>query len=113
MHFLNEKLNLRNYQEAVLGKIYDKNSFLVLPTGAGKTIVAIALSGLKIKTGKILMLAPTKPLVVQHKSSFDEYFYESDEIVVLTGAVDPASRKELWNKSKIICATPQTGLETR
>ena len=26
----------------------------------------------------------------------------------MTGAVDPASRKELWNKSKIICATPQT-----
>ena len=72
MRFLKEKLVLRTYQEAVLGKIYDKNSFLVLPTGAGKTIVAIALAGLKIKTGKILILAPTKPLVVQHKSSFTD-----------------------------------------
>ena len=108
MRFLKEKLVLRTYQEAVLGKIYDKNSFLVLPTGAGKTIVAIALAGLKIKTGKILILAPTKPLVVQHKSSFTDYFDKSEEIVVLTGAVKPSSRKELWTSSKIVCATPQT-----
>ncbi len=108
MRFLKEKLVLRNYQEIVLGKIHDKNSFLVLPTGAGKTIVAIALAGLKSKEGKVLMLAPTKPLVVQHKNSFEEYFDQSDEIAILTGAVPSSSRREIWNKSKIICATPQT-----
>ncbi len=108
MHLIADKLNLRPYQEQVLGKIHDKNSFVVLPTGSGKTIVAIALAGMKIKGGKILMMAPTKPLVVQHKASFDEYFDEVDEINVLTGATPPLLRKDLWENSKIICATPQT-----
>jgi len=108
MHLIKDRLNLRPYQEQVLGKIHDKNSFVVLPTGSGKTIVAIALAGMKINSGKILMMAPTKPLVVQHKASFDEYFDELDEINVLTGATPPLSRKELWENSKIICATPQT-----
>jgi len=101
-------MRLRTYQELVLNKIHDKNSFLVLPTGAGKTIVAIALAGLKIDEGKILMLAPTKPLVVQHKASFDNYFDGNSEIGVLTGSVSPNLRKQLWNESRIICATPQT-----
>jgi len=108
MQIIRDKLNLRPYQEQVLGKIHNKNSFLVLPTGTGKTIVAIALAGLKINRGKILILAPTKPLVIQHKSSFDEYFDDSEKIVALTGAIAPNLRKKFWDNSKIICATPQT-----
>ena len=108
MQLVQDKLNLRPYQEQVLGKIYDKNSFLVLPTGTGKTIVAIALAGLKLNKGKILILAPTKPLVIQHKSSFDEYFDDPEKIVVLSGAIAPNLRKNLWNDAEIICATPQT-----
>lgn len=108
MQLIRNKLKLRSYQEQVLGKIYNKNSFLVLPTGTGKTIVAIALSGMKIGKGKILVLAPTKPLVIQHKSSFDEYFDNSEKIVALTGAIAPNLRKNIWHDAEIICATPQT-----
>ncbi|SVB39715.1 uncharacterized protein METZ01_LOCUS192569, partial [marine metagenome] len=41
-------MKLRLYQEQILFKIHDKNSFVVLPTGTGKTIVGIALSAMKI-----------------------------------------------------------------
>ncbi len=108
MRIVKDKLNLRSYQEQVLGKIHNKNSFLVLPTGTGKTIVAIALAGLKISSGKVLILAPTKPLVIQHKASFDKYFDDSEKIVALTGAIAPNLRNKIWEDAEIICATPQT-----
>ncbi|MBT5274775.1 DEAD/DEAH box helicase [Candidatus Woesearchaeota archaeon] len=108
MLFLKNKLKLRNYQEQILGKIVGKNSFVVLPTGAGKTIIAIALAALNIDKGKILIMAPTKPLTVQHEKSFKEYFQPEEKIIHLTGAIPPIRRKELWKTSKIICATPQT-----
>jgi len=108
MQFLKDKLKLRTYQEQILGKIIGKNSFVVLPTGSGKTIIAIALASLNIDKGKILIMAPTKPLVVQHEKSFKEYFQPEEEIIHLTGAIPSIQRKELWKTSKIICATPQT-----
>ena len=108
MQFLKDKLKLRTYQEQILGKIVDKNSFVVLPTGTGKTIIAIALAAFNIEKGKILIMAPTKPLTVQHEKSFKEYFQPNEEITHLTGAIPPSKRKELWKTSKIICATPQT-----
>ena len=108
MEFLREKLKLRLYQEQILFKIHDKNSFVVLPTGTGKTIVGIALSAMKINKGKILIVAPTKPLCVQHQKSFSEFFEPKNEIICLTGAILSPNRKEMWASSKIICATPQT-----
>jgi len=108
MKFLKDKLKLRTYQEQILGKIVTKNSFVVLPTGTGKTIIAIALASLQIDKGKILIMAPTKPLTVQHEKSFREYFQPDEEIIHLTGAISPTKRKELWKTSRIICATPQT-----
>ena len=110
MLFIKNKLKLRNYQEQILGKIVGKNSFVVLPTGAGKTIIAIALAALNIDKGKILIMAPTKPLTVQHEKSFKEYFQPEEKIIHLTGAIPPIRRKELWKTSKIIISTPQ-GLE--
>ena len=108
MQFLKDKLKLRTYQEQILGKIADKNSFVVLPTGAGKTIIAIALASLNLDKGQILIMAPTKPLTVQHEKSFKEYFQPDEKIIHLTGAIPPTKRKELWKTSRIICATPQT-----
>ena len=96
MKFIRKKLKLRLYQEQILAKIHDKNSFVVLPTGTGKTIVGIALSAMKINSGKILIVAPTKPLCVQHQKSFSEYFEPITEIICLTGAILPTNRKKMW-----------------
>ena len=103
-----EKIKLRAYQEKTLGAIVDKNSFIVLPTGAGKTIIAVALAGIKLRTGKVLVMAPTKPLVAQHKKSFDNFFENSELIGLVDGTIKSEIRKDIWLESDLIVATPQT-----
>ena len=105
-----EKVKLRNYQEKTLGEIIDKNSFIVLPTGAGKTIIAVALSAIKLSMGKVLIMAPTKPLVAQHKKSFDNFFDNSELIGLVDGTIKSELRKNIWLESDLIIATPQTVL---
>ena len=60
------------------------------------------------KKDKILFLAPTKPLVLQHakflKTSLE---IDNDSISIFTGEVSPEERFKLWNQSKIIISTPQ------
>ena len=75
MKFHKEKLNLRLYQQAILATAAKKNTLVILPTGLGKTFIAVALAGLRMKgSSKILILAPTKPLVNQHLRTFSEFF---------------------------------------
>ena len=53
----------------------DANTMVILPTGLGKTAVAllVAASRLYNEGGRVLMLAPTKPLVEQHLRFFERY----------------------------------------
>jgi Fanconi anemia group M protein len=108
MQFNKDKLQLRLYQQAILNSALNKNTLVVLPTGLGKTHIAIALTALKINEGKVLIMAPTLPLVNQHKNTFAQFFSPAEEISVLCGKVNAEERIELWNKSKLIFATPQT-----
>jgi len=45
---------------------------VVLPTGLGKTVIAalVAAEVLRRSDGKVLFLAPTRPLVQQHSDAF-------------------------------------------
>ncbi len=108
MKFLKDKLNLRLYQETIFSSASKKNCLVVLPTGLGKTMIAIALAALRENKGKILMMAPTKPLINQHRKTFSEYFTNIEKINVISGEIAPKLRKDIWNKSKIVFATPQT-----
>ena len=49
---------------------------VVLPTGLGKTVIAalVAAELLRSGEGKLLFLAPTRPLVQQHAASFERWF---------------------------------------
>lgn len=99
------KIESRIYQEEILGSIRGRNTLVVLPTGLGKTPVALLIAvGVLEKKGKVLFMAPTRPLVDQHKKFFDENL--DAESVLLTGKVAPAKREELW-KSQLVFATPQ------
>ena len=109
MKFLKEKLNLRIYQQTILNTALTKNTLCVIPTGLGKTFIALALIGLLLKEKKALFLAPTKPLVNQHLNTFKEFFdAEENEMISVDGTVLPKKRKEIYTSSKIIFATPQT-----
>ena len=65
-------LEARQYQLAIAMRALEGNTMVVLPTGLGKTAVAllVAASRLKEPGSRVLMLAPTKPLAEQHFQYF-------------------------------------------
>lgn len=109
MKFLKDSLDLRMYQQTILGTAQKYNTLVVIPTGLGKTMVAVALSSLLYEKGKILVMAPTKPLCEQHRKTFTKYFNSKPgEMITITGETSPAKRKDQWEKVSIAFATPQT-----
>lgn len=110
MNFL-ENIHPREYQEKIFAECVEKNCLVVLPTGLGKTLVALmtAIQRMTSFPGeKVVFLAPTKPLAEQHKNSFKKHLPELfAEITLFTGAVSSENRKKLWQNSDIIFSTPQ------
>ncbi len=108
----NINFGLREYQKNILETSKKKNTLVVLPTGLGKTKIAISL-GIdrlnKFPESKILICSPTKPLSNQIKNEFAESTnLEKDKIILLTGAILPTKRTNLYQEAKVIVATPQT-----
>jgi Fanconi anemia group M protein len=101
----------RKYQNNIIKKCKGRNSLVVLPTGLGKTIIGILLIGKaleKYSKSKIIILAPTRPLVSQHKASCEDFLnIDSNLITSFTGKISPEKRILLFNNSKIIVSTPQ------
>ena len=107
---ISNKVEYREYQINIAEKVRKKNSLIVLPTGLGKTIIALLVIADKLTTnkGKILFLAPTKPLVNQHKTFLQSFLkIKKDLISVFTGEVPPKKRINLWQENTIIISTPQ------
>lgn len=109
-----DTIERRKYQENIIASCSNKNSLVVLPTGIGKTIIAIGIAAhnlKKYKDKKALIMAPTKPLVEQHLKSFSILMDpKTDDIgyfEILTGKVSPKKREDIYKKSRIIFATPQ------
>ena len=100
----------RIYQQVIVANALKKNTLCVLGTGLGKTAVAtLTIAGmLSKKDGKILIVAPSRPLVEQHYNSLRTFLnIDEDKIVILTGKIAPAKRKKIWEEGKIFIATPQ------
>ncbi|MBR2558205.1 MAG: DEAD/DEAH box helicase [Methanobrevibacter sp.] len=100
----------RLYQQILAGDVLKKgNTMVVAPTALGKTIVAILVAAdrlQKVKNSKVLILAPSKPLAIQHEASFKEFL--TLPCSSITGAVKTDDRIKRWEESRIISATPQT-----
>ena len=100
----------RLYQQILAGDVLKKgNTMVVAPTALGKTIVAILVASdrlQKVKNSKVLVLAPSKPLAIQHEASFKEFL--TLPCASITGAVKTEDRVKRWEESRIISATPQT-----
>ncbi len=98
----------RLYQLSLAGKAIKKSCLIVLPTGLGKTIVALLVMVSRLTKGKILLLSPTKPLVEQHAAFFKEKLNIPPENVVLfTGNTPPRKRATMWEQAQIVVSTPQ------
>ena len=100
----------RLYQQILAGDVLKKgNTMVVAPTALGKTIIAILVAAdrlHKVKNSKVLVLAPSKPLAIQHEASFKEFL--TLPCTSITGAVKTDERVKRWEESRIISATPQT-----
>lgn len=100
----------RMYQQNLAMSVLKKgNTMIIAPTAMGKTVVAALVAAERLKTyekSKILILAPSKPLTLQHEKSFKTFLNTS--VVSLTGNDKPSDRKKLWEENQVICATPQT-----
>ena len=111
-----DSIESREYQLTIAMRALDANTMVILPTGLGKTAVALlaAASRLYNEGGKILMLAPTKPLVEQHLRFFEKYLLvrsptgpAASPFVMFTGEAPPDERTADWEKATVILATPQ------
>jgi Fanconi anemia group M protein len=103
-----DRVELRDYQVALSRSAQERNTLVVLPTGMGKTVVALLVIAdvLQKKKGKVLLLAPTKPLVEQHYGFLKNFLVEK-KIAVMTGDVSPEEREALFVENDVIASTPQ------
>jgi Fanconi anemia group M protein len=106
-----QNITPREYQKKILEKCIEKNCLVVLPTGLGKTLIALMLTISRMTKHpgeKIVFLAPTKPLAEQHLNSFKKNLPELfAEMQLFTGAINANQRKKIWQNADIIFSTPQ------
>jgi Fanconi anemia group M protein len=110
MKFL-EGIQPREYQQKIFEKCIEKNCLVVIPTGLGKTLIALMIAVERIEKfpgEKVVFLAPTRPLVEQHLKFFKEHLPELfGELTLFTGEKNSKERKKLWQNSDIVFSTPQ------
>ncbi|HJJ43376.1 MAG TPA: DEAD/DEAH box helicase, partial [Methanocorpusculum sp.] len=101
-------LEERAYQTSIAKHALSGNTLVVLPTGMGKTAVALLVAAERITAGKILMLAPTKPLVEQHLRYFTKnLLIDPNEIIMFTGSTPHPKRVEQWKNARFCISTPE------
>src|SRR5438128_9441145 len=104
-------IEAREYQRAIAKSALAANTLVVLPTGLGKTIVALLLAAERLSAypqSNILILAPTRPLVLQHAQFFKEHFQDREaRSTVLTGETPAPLRETAFDESTMVFATPE------
>jgi len=104
-------LKPREYQKSIFETTKNKNTLVVLPTGLGKTLIALLLTIERLKKfpgSKILFLAPTRPLVEQHFQTYKKQLPELfADLQLFTGAILSKQRKKIFQTAEIIFSTPQ------
>ena len=103
-------IDKREYQVNIADSIKSQNSIVVLPTGLGKTVIALlsmAESMINNPTKTCMILAPTRVLVHQHyEFLLNSLNLSGTEISVITGEDTIKKRQTKW-QNQIVCATPQ------
>ena len=101
----------REYQQKIFETCSEKNCLVVLPTGIGKTLIALMLTigrMTKFPGERVVFLAPTKPLAEQHINYFKKHLPELfGDMQLFTGMVKAEKRKKIWQTSDIVFSTPQ------
>ncbi|HPE64105.1 MAG TPA: DEAD/DEAH box helicase, partial [Methanothrix sp.] len=97
----------RMFQLELASTALQASTLVVLPTGLGKTVVALMVLIARLPRGKVLFLAPTRPLVEQHASFLENVLADSSIVASFTGEISPERRREMWEEARIVVSTPQ------
>ena len=108
-----DRLERREYQVELAALATGENLLCILPTALGKTVVAELAAAhflLHHWDRRVLVMAPTRPLVLQHRSTFlRDLRLRPGLTAVVTGEVPPAERAPLWSSGvRVFFSTPQT-----
>jgi ERCC4-related helicase len=103
----------RLYQKNIADAARHKNTLVILPTALGKTMIAALVCAdmlYKYRDKRVLMMAPTRPLVSQHLKSFSAVLKIMEEqVAMVTGKTVPEARRAVWDKRdvRLVFATPE------
>lgn len=106
-------LQFREYQRNISSFALNKNTLVILPTALGKTIISLLVSINTLynyRDKRILILAPTRPLVNQHWKSFVSYIkLPNDQTALVTGKIPPYARTIVWKSDaiRLVFSTPE------
>ena len=102
---------MRDYQYDIVQKGLYENTLVCLPTGLGKTFISavIMLNFYRwFPLGKLIFMAPTKPLVNQQIEACHSIAgLPQSDMIQMVGTMAPAKRREYWAKKRIFFVTPQ------
>ncbi|KAJ6237617.1 fanconi anemia group m protein [Anaeramoeba flamelloides] len=103
---------VRDYQLNISHASLYSNTLVVLPTGLGKTLIAAVVLINYYRwypEGKIIFMAPTKPLVTQQiEAIFKTVGIASEYTCEITGQIVAKRRSVLWQNKRVFYGTPQT-----
>jgi hypothetical protein len=103
---------VRDYQRNIVRKALFQNTMVCLPTGLGKTFIAAVVMYNFYRwypSGKVVFMAPTRPLVAQQmEACFGITGIPQVDTVMITGAqISPQSRPHVWQQKRVFFLTPQ------
>ncbi|XP_031618360.1 ATP-dependent DNA helicase fml1 [Contarinia nasturtii] len=102
---------LRQYQYNISRASLFKNTLVILPTGLGKTFIASVVMYNIYRwypRGKIIFMAPTRPLVAQQiHACYQVMGFPKDETIELTGRQSKKLRATAWHSKRVFYCTPQ------
>jgi len=97
----------RIFQLELAASALQASTLVVLPTGLGKTVIALMVLLARLDRGRVLFLAPTRPLVEQHASFLENVLLDSSIVVSFTGEISPELRRKMWEEARVVVSTPQ------
>jgi len=105
-----ETIERRTYQERVAESALRGNTLVSIPTGLGKSLIAALVAAKRLEQypeRRVVVLAPTRPLVEQHYKTFKRLLrLNPEEFACVTGQASPDDRNQAWTK-RLIVSTPQ------
>ncbi|XP_004476526.2 Fanconi anemia group M protein [Dasypus novemcinctus] len=102
---------VRDYQLHIARTALFCNTLVCLPTGLGKTFIAAVVMYNFYRwypSGKVVFMAPTKPLVAQQiEACYRVMGIPQSHMAEMTGSTQAFTRKEIWQRKRVLFLTPQ------